>query len=91
MVRTLSKPSEDFAPVTQTLLSFVEKPTCEAAASLLKGGMHLESGIFLFLTSTILDLFAQYAPEILSNVTDALRAAETDLDHASRRKSLVAC
>ena len=75
-----SKPSEDFAPVTQTLLSFVEKPTCEAAASLLKGGMHLwNSGIFLFSTSTILDLFAQYAPEILSNVTDALRAAETDL------------
>ena len=73
-------PSSDFAPVAQRLSSFVEKPNAETAEALLSGGMYLwNSGIFLFSTSTILRAFAEYAPEMLSNVRDAFYAAETDL------------
>ena len=42
--------------------------------------MHLwNAGIFLFSTSTILGAFAEFAPETLSKVRDAFKAAETDL------------
>ena len=75
-----SLPSEDFAPVVQPLSSFVEKPNKEAAEALLKSGMYLwNAGIFLFSTSTILDAFERYAPEILSGVRNALHQAEADL------------
>lgn len=74
------KPSADFAPVAQQLISFVEKPNAETAKNLLKGGMHLwNAGIFLFTTSTILKAFQQYAPETLSGVRDAFKNAEADL------------
>ncbi|MDC0639744.1 mannose-1-phosphate guanylyltransferase/mannose-6-phosphate isomerase [Planktomarina temperata] len=73
-------PSSDFAPVAQPLKSFVEKPDAETAKALLSGGMHLwNAGIFLFSTSTILGAFAEFAPDTLSKVRDALSAAETDL------------
>ena len=42
--------------------------------------MHLwNAGIFLFSTSTILQAFAEYAPETLAGVRSAHSAAETDL------------
>jgi len=42
--------------------------------------MHLWNvGIFLFSTSTILQVFAEYAPETLARVRSAHSAAETDL------------
>ena len=64
----------------QPLRSFVEKPDAEAAEALLAGGMHLwNAGIFLFSTSTILEAFAEYAPETLEGVRSAYNAAETDL------------
>lgn len=74
------KPSDDFAPVAQPLLSFVEKPNAEAAEVLLEGAMHLwNSGIFLFATSTILKAFEQHAPETLFGVRAAFDNAEADL------------
>ena len=67
-------------PAPQPLRSFVEKPDAEAAEALLAGGMHLwNAGIFLFSTSTILQAFAEYAPETLAGVRSAHSAAETDL------------
>ena len=73
-------PSSDFAPEVQRLSSFIEKPDAETAEALLSGGMHLwNAGIFLFSTSTILDAFAEFAPETLAKVRDAFSAAETDL------------
>ena len=74
------QPSRDFAPTPQPLSSFVEKPDAKRAEELLSGGMHLwNAGIFLFSTSTILDAFAEFAPETLTKVRDAFGAAETDL------------
>ena len=76
----LSTPTPDFAPVPQLLRSFVEKPDLAKAEALLAGGMHLwNAGIFLFSTTTILEAFASYAPEVLSTTRAALEAAETDL------------
>ena len=75
-----SKLSDNFAPVAQPLSSFVEKPQAEAAEALLRGGMHLwNAGIFLFSTSTILTSFEQHAPQTLTEVRNAFRAADTDL------------
>ena len=74
------KPSNDYEPVAQTLLSFVEKPDSKKAQSLLNGGMHLwNAGIFLFSTSTILDTFAKFAPDTLTKVRAAFENAESDL------------
>lgn len=76
-----SKPSNDFPPVVQPLLSFVEKPDPEVAETLLRGGMHLwNSGVFLFTTSKLLELFEMHASETLSLTRDALNAARSDLD-----------
>ncbi len=72
--------SEDTPRGPQTLSSFIEKPDAKTAEDLLTGGMHLwNSGIFLFSTSTILQAFAEYAPETLNGAQSAYAAAETDL------------
>ena len=76
----LSAPTPDFAPVPQPLRSFVEKPDLATAEELLAGGMHLwNAGIFLFSTTSILDAFAAYVPEVLSGTRAAFDAAEKDL------------
>lgn len=75
-----SKPSENFEPVAQPLLSFVEKPNKETAEDLLSGGMHLwNSGIIFASTSTIIEAFEQHAPATLSAVRAAVAAAKIDL------------
>ena len=75
-----TRASEASPPTPQPLRSFVEKPDADAAAALLAGGMHIwNAGIFLFSTSTILQAFAEYAPETLAGVRSAHSAAETDL------------
>ena len=67
-------------PTPQPLRSFVEKPDAEAAEALLASGMNLwNAGIFLFSTSSILQAFAEYAPETLVGVRNAYSDAETDL------------
>jgi len=74
------KPSADFAPVAQPLVSFVEKPNAETAKILFEGGMHLwNAGIFLFSTKTILDAFAEHAPDTLEKVRRAYEGAASDL------------
>lgn len=76
----LTSPTPDFAPMPQPLRSFVEKPDLAKAEELLVGGMHLwNAGIFLFSTTTILEAFAVYAPEVLSATRVAFDAAEKDL------------
>ena len=77
----LSSPAvEGYCSSPQPLCSFVEKPDAETAAALLASGMHLwNAGIFLFSASTILEAFAEYAPEILDGVRRAHSLAETDL------------
>ena len=75
-----ARATQGCSPTPQPLRSFVEKPDAEAAEALLAGGMHLwNAGIFLFSTSTILQAFAEYAPETLAGVRSAHSAAETDL------------
>lgn len=77
----LSTPTPDFSPVPQPLRSFVEKPDSAKAEALLAGGMHLwNAGIFLFSTTSILEAFAAYAPEVLTTTRAAFDAAEQDLD-----------
>ena len=76
----LSIPTPDFAPVPQPLRSFVEKPDLAKAEALLAEGMHLwNAGIFLFSTTSILEAFADHAPEVLANTRAAYDAAEKDL------------
>ncbi|ANB34416.1 mannose-1-phosphate guanylyltransferase/mannose-6-phosphate isomerase [Rhodovulum sulfidophilum] len=76
----LSSPTPDFAPVPQTLRSFVEKPNLAKAEALLAGGMHLwNAGIFLFSTTAVLEAFAIHAPEVLTATRAAFDAAEKDL------------
>ena len=75
-----TRAGEASPPTPQPLRSFVEKPDADTAAALLAGGMHIwNAGIFLFSTSTILQAFAEYAPETLAGVRSAHSAAETDL------------
>lgn len=76
----LSTPTPDFAPVPQSLRSFVEKPDLAKAEALLAGGMHLwNAGIFLFSTTAILDAFASHAPEVLASTRAAFDGAVQDL------------
>jgi mannose-1-phosphate guanylyltransferase/mannose-6-phosphate isomerase len=76
----LSSPTPDFAPIPQTLRSFVEKPNLAKAEELLAGGMHLwNAGIFLFSTTAILVAFATHAPEVLTATRAAFDAAKKDL------------
>jgi len=68
----------DSAPLP--LASFVEKPSKEAADVLLAGGMHLwNAGIFLFLTSTVIQAFERDVPETLSLARNAFENAKADL------------
>lgn len=76
----LTNPTQNFEPEPQPLRSFVEKPDLAKAEALFSGGMHLwNAGIFLFSTSSILEAFATYAPEVLSETRAAFEAAEKDL------------
>lgn len=72
--------SDETPSTPEALVSFVEKPSLKIAQALLKGGMHLwNAGVFLFSTSTILEAFAEHAPNTLDGVRRAYHEAETDL------------
>ena len=76
----LSMRTEDFAPVPQDLIKFVEKPAFAEAEALLTGGMHLwNAGIFMFSTTAILEAFADHAPDVLECTQAAFDAAAEDL------------
>ena len=75
-----TKLKEDCNQVPQKLISFVEKPDLEKAKSLFVSKNYLwNSGVFLFSTSTILEAFKKYAPEILNKVKSSFYKAEFDL------------
>jgi mannose-1-phosphate guanylyltransferase/mannose-6-phosphate isomerase len=62
------------------LKSFVEKPDHERATAMLTQGNYLwNAGIFLFRAQTIIDAFAQHAPDVIDPVSRALEAAKPDL------------
>jgi mannose-1-phosphate guanylyltransferase / mannose-6-phosphate isomerase len=73
-------PGQDFAPVPQPLVRFVEKPDATVAAEMLAGGRHLwNAGIFLFSARTLIDAFARHDPETLDLVRKAHDGARRDL------------
>ena len=64
----------------RALRAFVEKPDAARAAEMLAAGRFLwNAGIFLFSVRTILAAFAAHAPDLMTPVTGAVDAAETDL------------
>jgi mannose-1-phosphate guanylyltransferase/mannose-6-phosphate isomerase len=74
------QPCTDCSPTPQAIKSFVEKPCESKARELLEGNMHLwNAGIFLFSTTTILEAFETYAPQILATVRKAVSGAQKDL------------
>ena len=76
----LTRPAADFAPVPQPLKRFVEKPDLARATAMLNDGQHLwNAGIFLFTTTTILQAFADHAPQMLPPARTAVALAQPDL------------
>ena len=60
---------------------FVEKPSKEAAKTLLDTGTYLwNSGMFLFRGSTLVNEINQYNPELLNSVIASVKESEYDLD-----------
>jgi mannose-1-phosphate guanylyltransferase/mannose-1-phosphate guanylyltransferase/mannose-6-phosphate isomerase len=60
---------------------FIEKPTAEKAAELIKSSKNLwNSGMFMFTADTLLAEMATYAPDILTAVRGAIETKTTDLD-----------
>lgn len=74
----LSSPPQDGA--SQPLVRFVEKPDAARASSMLVEGKYLwNSGIYLASLSTLIAAFETHAPELISPVSEAVKAARTDL------------
>ncbi|MEX3014998.1 mannose-1-phosphate guanylyltransferase/mannose-6-phosphate isomerase [Gymnodinialimonas hymeniacidonis] len=72
--------ADGLGPVAQPLLSFVEKPDAQTAATMLASGKHLwNAGIFFFSTQTILAELARHAPDTLEHTRAAMDASELDL------------
>ena len=68
-------------PGVHVLTRFVEKPDAARAAELLADPRNLwNAGVFLARASTLVEAFREHAPDILARVSDALGAAESDLD-----------
>lgn len=60
---------------------FVEKPAFKKAEEYLHAGNFLSNaGIFLYAGQTMIDAYAEHAPDTLRNTTAALNRAQTDLD-----------
>ena len=76
----LTRPAPGFVPVPQPLKRFVEKPDLARATAMLNDGHHLwNAGIFLFTTTSILQAFADHAPQMLPPARLALDLAQQDL------------
>ncbi len=62
------------------LKQFVEKPVlAEAERMLAAGGYLWNAGIFMYTAQTLIDAFAEHAPDTLKHVTAAVAAAQPDL------------
>ncbi len=73
-------PAEDFAPVPQSLLRFVEKPDSLNAQAMLASGRYLwNAGIFLFKASALIKAAETLQPDMLAAVNEAVAAAQPDL------------
>jgi mannose-1-phosphate guanylyltransferase/mannose-6-phosphate isomerase len=60
---------------------FVEKPPFKKAEEYLRAGNFLwNAGIFLYAAQTMIDAYAEHAPNTLRNANAALDGAQTDLD-----------
>jgi len=60
---------------------FIEKPPLEKAEQYLRAGNFLwNAGIFLYAAQTMIDAFAEHAPDTLRHAKAALDRAQTDLD-----------
>lgn len=76
----LAPPGEDFAPVPQPLVRFVEKPDAATAEALLASGRHLwNAGIFLVSVPALLEAFAAHAPDMVQPAHEAVEQAQADL------------
>jgi mannose-1-phosphate guanylyltransferase/mannose-6-phosphate isomerase len=65
----------------QPVLRFVEKPAQDKAKAMLAEGRYLwNAGIFLMSASTLIAAFTAHAPDLVGPVTEAVRAARTDLE-----------
>lgn len=74
------KVGADSLPTPQSLKGFVEKPDAIKAENMLQGGEHLwNAGIFLFATSSLIDAFEKYAPDMLEKTRRAVENAQADL------------
>ncbi|MCC5984113.1 MAG: mannose-1-phosphate guanylyltransferase/mannose-6-phosphate isomerase [Rhodobacteraceae bacterium] len=68
------------ARTPQPLARFVEKPDAARAAAMLAAGNFLwNAGIFLFTAQSLIAAFRAHAPDVLTPVEAALRAAHVDL------------
>lgn len=75
-----STPSRDFAPITQLLKGFVEKPDADTAQIMLDRGSYLwNAGIFLFSTTAIIEAFDIHAPDMLAGVRSSVEQAQDDI------------
>ena len=73
-------PDASFAPITQPLVRFVEKPDLATAQIMLDGGLHLwNAGIFLFEARTLIAAFEAHQPDILAQVRSSVAQAQVDL------------
>ena len=62
------------------LKRFVEKPQLAEAERMLAAGDYLwNAGIFMYTAQTLIDAFAEHAPDTLTHVRAAVEAAQTDL------------
>ncbi|MBI1494986.1 mannose-1-phosphate guanylyltransferase/mannose-6-phosphate isomerase [Halocynthiibacter styelae] len=72
------EPGDGSGPVA--LSGFIEKPNVERATEMMAKGRFLwNAGIFLFSVKSILSAFAEYQPEMLTAVQEAVAGAHPDL------------
>jgi len=65
----------------QPVARFVEKPPLAQAQAMLAGGRHLwNAGIFLVRAASLIDSFAEHAPDLVPPVREAVAGARPDLD-----------
>lgn len=68
------------ATIPQGLAAFVEKPNLADAEHMLADGRHLwNAGIFLMSVRTAREVYASYAPDVLTAVESSVAKASTDL------------
>lgn len=73
-------PGATAAPGTREVQRFVEKPSAEAAATLVAEGALWNAGVFVARRDLLLAAFREHAPQILERVQAAVAGARPDLD-----------